>query len=661
MKRHLSIGLLLLLLALAAFTPSVQAVEPVEGPSLKLVEGPVVEPVETPVIELSSIDSLMWQRPDSALAVLIDYLDNNGRDAPWHVSTDETFDNHYAHLLLAELLYKNDCAQTNRAELQQAVAYFDSLCCCKDVPWRLSTDPTIVFLDARSHYINGVGYYENDSAVEACKEYIKALEIMDERFGEKELVGKKAKFMAYTNNRLGDLFSEQFMMEPAIACYKNTYEYSLVSPVSSYSVSNALYHMGIQFNMKGEKDSANYYYSQALANMPDTTNLFFRNVVSNQSLLSYQLTHQAEASIERLKLMAALAKDEDERLTRYFVIGGIYFEERLYDSACFYLEPVFENNEDIVSQIQAAHYLQNIYDSLGNGEKSDKYMRFLAQQKKSEGQNKALVSHLESLFQKYLNQKLEKQSEQERMKAFRKARNVIIPIAVVLVLAIIVTAKWRSKKLLKKQQEEANRKLGETEQQHKEELRLRQTEAEKMLEDKEKRHQQELETERQTHKMQQAALSGRLKRSNEELRDVSKQLEQSLSRNIELDVSNDYAAFINAPICRYIVELAHKRQFKSKMDYLIYKDDALSKEQILALRDAAEKHLARFVSLIRKQFPKLTDNDMDYCYLFLLGLSEADISALMQRAYTTVCDRSRKINRIVGADDSLYHTLHNML
>ena len=203
-------------------------------------------------------------------------------------------------------------------------------------------------------------------------------------------------------------------------------------------------------------------------------------------------------------------------------------------------------------------------------------------------------------------------------------------MAVILALAIIVMAKWRSKKLLKEQREEFDRVLGEKEQQH---------------------------------RMQQATLSGRLKRSNEELRDISKQLEQSLSKNAlyESDASNDYAAFINDPICKHIVGIAHKQQFKSKMDYLIYKDDALSKEQLLDLRNAVQKHLPRFVSQIRRQYPKLTDNDMDCCYLVLLGLNEADISALMQRAYTTVCDRSRKINRIIGANDSLYHTLRNML
>ncbi len=604
------------------------------------------DPVETRLIaspttiassELISIDSLMWQQPDSALMRLLPCFDTCCRDGVHTVST--AYNCHYAHLLLAELLYKNDYAQTNRAELQQAVSYFDSLVRQAFPPFKgvpegrgihtNNSNDILSFLDARAHYINGVGYYENDSAVEACAEYLKALEIMDERFGEKELVGKKAKFMAYTYNRLGDLFSEQFMMEPAIACYKNSYAYSIVSPISSYSVSNALYHMGLQFNMKGEKDSANYYYSQALANMPDSTNPYYRDIVSTQYLLLYQLTHQTEASLKRLKQMVALTEDDDERLTRYLAIGDIYFEEGFYDSACFYLEPVLKNNDNSFLQIQVANYLRIIYDSLGNKEKSDWCKLYLALHNETGAENSALVSQLSDLFKTYMSQRQEKEAEAKREAAVKKVLKVIIPIAVVLTLAIIVTAKWRSKKLLKA---------------------------------KEERHQQEMETERQAHKMQQAALSGRLKRSNEELRDVSKQLEQSLSKNtFESEASNDYAAFINAPICLYIVELAHKSQFKSKMDYLIYKDDALSKEQILALRDAAEKHLARFVSLIRKQFPKLTDSDMDYCYLFLLGLSEADISALMQRAYTTVCDRSRKINRIVGADDSLYHTLHNML
>ena len=142
----------------------------------------VVEPAETPSPELLTVDSLMWQQPDSALACLVSCFD---------ACTTTEYNRHYANLLLAELLYKNDYAQTNRHELQQAVAYFDSLVGeappsppFKGVPARAGDSKTnlkhnLAFLAARAHYINGVGYYENDSAVQACTEYLKALEIME--------------------------------------------------------------------------------------------------------------------------------------------------------------------------------------------------------------------------------------------------------------------------------------------------------------------------------------------------------------------------------------------------------------------------------------------------------------------------------------------------
>ena len=96
--------------------------------------------------------------------------------------------------------------------------------------------------------------------------------------------------------------------------------------------------------------------------------------------------------------MAALAKDEDERLTRYFVIGGIYFEERLYDSACFYLEPVFENKVDKFLKIKVANYLRIIYDSLGNQKKSNECMRYLALHNETGAENSALVSQLSDMY-----------------------------------------------------------------------------------------------------------------------------------------------------------------------------------------------------------------------------------------------------------------------
>ena len=277
MKRCCWIGIVVLLVMAACTRPDN---DPVETRRATYLPPITVSP------ELSAIDSLMWRQPDSALACLIPYFDTCCRDAKFCVSTTTEYNRHYAHLLLSELLYKNDYAQTNRPALLQAVRYYDSLTFTLNdtpSPKRLiaGTDPlsltrndNIVFLDARAHYINGVGYYERDSIVPACAEYLKALELMESRFDEKDLVGKKARSMTYTYNRLGDMFSEQYMTEPAIDCYRHSYDYSLISPISSYSVSNALYRIGKQYNKKGDKDSADYYYTQALMNMLDSTNLY---------------------------------------------------------------------------------------------------------------------------------------------------------------------------------------------------------------------------------------------------------------------------------------------------------------------------------------------------------------------------------------------------
>jgi hypothetical protein len=516
-------------------------------------------------------------------------------------------------------------------------------------------------LDARAHYINGVGYYENDSLVPACAEYLKALEVMESHFEEKELVGKKAKFMTYTYSRLGDMFSEQYMTEPAIDCYRYSYDYSVISPISSYSVSNALYRIGKQYDVKGDKDSANYYYSQALVNIPDSTNLSYRNIISTKALLSYQLTHQAEEPLTHLKQMAVLAEDNDERLTRYVVIGVVYFEENLYDSALLYLEPVLDNKMDRFLKTKVASYLRIIYDSLGNYEKSNECMSYLALHNEMGAENSAMVSQLSEMYKAYLSQKQEEEAAEKREAAVKKAIEIIVPFAIALALAIIIVAKWRSKKLLKRQQEEADRKLGETEQQHKEELRQRQTEAERMLEDKEKRHQWELEAkdkqysetveaERQAHRMEQAAISGRLKQKNEEVRELREQIK----RQEELDALPKQAeSFADEPICRLILERVNDGQFKSKIDCEIYKSYALDKQQLLDLRVAADRHFSQFTLRLRKAYPKLTNIDIDYCCLYLLSLTHADVSALMQRAYNTVIERDSKIQKIIGSEKPL--------
>jgi tetratricopeptide (TPR) repeat protein len=630
-------------IAFAACSPSVKVPEPVEGPSL----------------ELSSIDSLMWKQPDSALAQLQRFVASPAADSL------DVFNGHYCQLLISELLYKNYKQQSNRDDLLLAVEYFDSIVAADGTDIRkpdahgMSIQELNVFFDARAHYINGAGYYERGEVVNACAEYLKALEIMEEHFNEKALTGKKAIFMFLINNRLLELFSAQFMMDPALTCGEIALAYCRKVPSLSKEIPNTYFHIGKQYDKKGEKDVAKSYYEKAIEKMPDTNSPIYRDAVSMKALCDYQLGLGAEQSLNTMKQSLAFVKDERERVARFLVIGSVYSEEGIYDSALRYFELAFKDETDATSKIRAAENIRVVYDSLGDREKANEFMRYLTDHKESEGKNKALVSKLEDLFKTYTIQKQEKEAEAKRETTIKKVSGIIIPIAAVLALIIIVLAKLRSKKLLKEQQEEADRILGETEQEHEKELRLWQAEADKTLEETKKKYEEEIKVERQIHEMQQKALSGKLKKSNEALQNAMQQFDLG-STHGNRTPNRNFNSFIEASICRTILETVHQHCFKSKIDYINYKEFALTKEQLLALRDAADVYMDSFTYRLRKRFSRLTDEDVTYCCFYLLDITDADIAALIQKAYPTVCERKRKIKRIIGEDDNLGYYLRNL-
>ena len=88
----------------------------------RTVDDRVEEVVATPsLLKLSAIDSLMWWRADSALAVMMEFAASPMADSLG------VFEGHYCQVLIAELLYKNDYGQSNRAEVLKAVHFFDSI------------------------------------------------------------------------------------------------------------------------------------------------------------------------------------------------------------------------------------------------------------------------------------------------------------------------------------------------------------------------------------------------------------------------------------------------------------------------------------------------------------------------------------------------------
>lgn len=140
------------------------------------------------------------------------------------------------------------------------------------------------------------------------------------------------------------------------------------------------------------------------------------------------------------------------------------------------------------------------------------------------------------------------------------------------------------------------------------------------------------------------------------MRKLQDQIKQQNDSDAETELT---ISFIEEPVCLLIMERVKEGQFKSQMDCTIYKKYALTKDQIITLNKAVNLHFNGFAVRLKKAYPQLTDSDINYCSLYLLGLNDADIAALMQKAYPTISQRSRKLKTIFGSNSSLPITLHN--
>ena len=609
MKRPIFIGFLLFL-ALVACTKATDA--PVEAQNLASLP-------DTLSPELSAIDSLMWQQPDSALSVLMDYL--SCRDVSRNVSTN-AYENHYAQLLAAELLYKNDYAQTNRAELQQAVAYFDTLLADtrdvslhkiarRDASHASAPNDALVFLAARAHYINGVGYYEQDSVVQACKEYLTALETMENHFEEKELVGKRATFMALTYTHLTTLFSDCYLHEQAIYFARLSLAYYKKYDTTPWHKAWILNQIGCHYDAKEELDSAVYYYKNAAMTLNDTNIILYRDIAAHQAYLKYKKDSQlAESTIVQLHQLLLKSANEIEKTARCQYIGEVYYHERQYDSAWYYLDLVFRHSLNIESKKQAAEWLVHICKAEDRFSEIIEYTDFIVPFVNQEENRSEIKSQLTELYKNYQQTKSNREHQYEIKRRAKKTTTIIFGLFILVLSTISLYYRNRRQK--------------------------------KSLE-------AQIKVERHAHKMQQASLTGRLKRSNAALKDHAKA--KTITMSIQSSQQDTVAtSYLDEPICQQILTVCNNNHFKSTLPVSSYADVALSDIQKAQLKAAALRHYGQLFERIKQQYPELKEKDFVYCYLCLLGLDNVQIAVLQQKSISTIWDRENRLKRIFGSE-----------
>ncbi len=555
---------------------------------------------EGPNPELSAIDSLMWRQPDSALAVLQQFVASPKADSL------DVFNGHYCQLLISELLYKNYYDQTNREELLKATAYFDSLCNCTGVARNSST---IAFLDARAHYINGVGYYERDSIMEACKEYLKALEVMEGRFEEKETGGYKAQFIALIYTRLSILFSDMYLHEQAIYFAQLSLASNQKLDVPKWHVARMLCEIGAQYDIMKQLDSAEYYYFNAVKVLNDTNSLLYRDISSLQLFLSYKKNGLQENTLNQSHLLLNNAKTETEYLSRCLTIGEIYFHEKQFDSAQYYINNVYNKTKSIASKKQAAEWMLDISKTQGKDDEILEYADFLAPFANQEENQSEVKSQLTELYNAFRQSNLTRQ-HQRMAKKNTTISLVVIGVLIVGLLSYILLYHYnrRRKQHLEKQ----------------------------------------IKEEQLSHDMKQKALSGRLKQSNQKLQEVLNKIEicktelkTAENNTFYNNFDEKYKAFRQSQICIEILNTVNnlhdniRDTLKTNADVTEYKTFALTLSQTAQLIKTVESFFPNFYPALKTHYATLDRKEWLHCCLYLLQLDKMSICVLLQEPYYT--------------------------
>ena len=512
--------------------------------------------------DLLHIDSLMQSSPDSALQTLLSC------HSEYEVrGTSSDINAHYQTLLTSEALHKTDNVQSNRTELQAAMHYFDSLAL------RYPNNDDITMLSARSHYMNGVGYYEGENVVEACTEYLRTLDIMESHFDVEKLTDYKAKFMGLTYTRLGEMFFNYGGAKPALDSYKNAL--ACFSRLSNYSFANTYRRIGCSYLLDNNNDTALYYYRKALCLAKKENKLSTYGASLSEISSIYYESGYTDSAYLTIREALTLPMNENQRLTRYHTLGTFFAKDCIYDSAIIYLEKSAKS-DSYATRTVASELLMKCYQALGDTVKMHYYKNLYGEDLDEYRNVLVTEDNLVSVYDSYKQNHLQKAHSQQIKKQI--INSIVFSVFIITVIVTIVIL-FRNKIIeLKK----------------------------KSLND--------------------------IKRKDKDLADMKRKIEAN--------------TFIDEPICETILKTVSHKHFKSKVKFEEYKEYALSKNQLLALRDAADRHYDNFTQKLRNNHPELSRDDVDCCCLYLLGLKDAEISALIQKDYTAINRRRHKLEDI---------------
>lgn len=571
---------------------------------------------ETLLPELVRAETIMYQYPDSALAI----LEQMNMPPATHRLQHATWC-----LLLTQAKYKNYIDAPNDSLINIAYEYF--------MKQDNSQRKALVL------YLEGALNDDWNEPEKATQYYLAATREID------KVEDFQLAHLVYAG--LGDIYVYRFLYESATDAYQKAYNYAVLSKDKAYIARSLSYIGRIYGSLKNWKRSIKYYEEAlALAMATDNTRILCAILGEFSAVCARANDYlSALAYIERaINIEAKTGIEVDQR---YLTKGNLYRLMGKNDSAYYFLNKSLQTNNIYTkrSTYQALYLLskkeKNYINTLEYGEK----IQFYKDSIQAIDRSRAVLE----MEKKYKQEKILNEKNQLKIEKDRVVRNSLIGIIVLLCIIACVVFFYQ-RQLIQKQ-----RTIRENEELIKKYLlRIHTNESlisrnndlinELQLEMEQNKGMQELVEE------QQNAITD-IQNQNKNLLKENKDLQQNIShysaslnkKTEELDAlkalseENKFLRDREKFLCAQLVKQTHTlNNLKTNAKFL----EVLQWEEVFA---AINLLYNNFTERLQKDIPSLTESEIQICCLIKLRLSIPDMATVFAISSTSVSKKKLRL------------------
>lgn len=570
--------------------------------------------------ELTQAENVMYAHPDSALNIL-------ERMTPPAVSDKYQYATWC--LLISQAKNKNYVKLNSDSILSIAYNYFQQ----QDNPQR----------KALAGYLRGTYMDEEKHDGEAALEYYMEAAKEVEKTEDHQLA-----YLIY--GAIGNIYAYRSLTDYAINAYQKAYDYAKLSNNKTY-ISTALSYLGRVYSIKPDANKSINYYKEALKTAEENNDKISKTIALNELAAVYTTYSKdyRQALIYALESLNINKVQSQELSQNYLTVGNIYRQLKMNDSAQYYLDKAItsENIYTACGAYQALYYLNRAIPQ--NYSKAmlycDKFYTYIDSVTQIEHSKEIIAMKEKYEHEKLLNEKKTLQIEKEKI----TLNYLYIILSIVVIIAVLIYLYQH--KLIQKER---------TIQMHVEQLRLYSMQ----IHDNERRMKQNeahiaqlsehLAANEGLHETMAEQKNGleELKKRNEILQKETCEMQLNMaeySQKMQEKLKKQLTTF--TAITEDNTRLRKREEFLCKMlisyikplDCLIKSPKQLTAVQWAEVEDSINKLYSNFTLRLKKQFPSLTDNDLQVCCLIKLHISVAKIADILNISPASVSKRKQRI------------------